>query len=97
MSTLPEKHVWIFNGDDGSFPGGAFSTKELAEEWIKRNRLSGTLTCYPLDEGCMDWAIRTGVFNVSRPNNAAKQKDPRFIGSFSSASQEHSHWENGEL
>ena len=51
---LPERRVWIFNGVDGQFPGGVFSSRERAEEWIRARCLSGTLTAYPLDEGCFD-------------------------------------------
>ena len=92
---IPDKHVWIFNGHGGHFPGGVFSTRDLAHAWIASHKLSGVLTCYPLDEGCMGWAIRVGIFDIAKPNNLAKSKDPAFVGSFSSAHQEHWHYENG--
>jgi hypothetical protein len=90
---IPEKHVWIFNGDGGRFPGGVFTTHEHAEVWIRARKLSGVLTAYPLDEGCIDWAVR---INLLTGRALEKVDDPSFAGSFSSASQEHFHYENGE-
>lgn len=91
------KYVWIFNGKGGHFPGGVFSRRELAHAWIAYHKLNGVLTCYPLGEGCMDWAIRTGLFKIAKPesSNLARSKDPDFVGSFSSALQDHVHYENG--
>ncbi|HVG41437.1 MAG TPA: hypothetical protein VM888_07475 [Chitinophagaceae bacterium] len=85
--------IWIFNGVGGRFPSGVFSEKETAEIWIKKNMLTGVLTLYPVDQGNYDWAVATGVFT---PKNE-KEKSSVFIGSFSSASQEHYHYEDGEL
>lgn len=82
--------VWVFNGG-GAFPGGVFTTRDLAEAWIGRNHLSGTLTAYPLNTGVYDWATEKGYFQPRRE----EQETPRFIGRFSSASQEHYHYENG--
>jgi hypothetical protein len=85
--------VWVFNGGvKSTFSGGVFSKKELAEDWIKKNALTGTLTRYALDMGVYEWAISNGAFNPKRDN----QKTPSFIGRFSSASQEHYHYEDGK-
>ncbi len=87
--------VWIFNGSGRkfpNFPSAVFSTVELAEVWITKNSCNGVLTQYPLDRSVYDWAIDSGQF---RPKNVEQQM-PKFIESFSSASQEHYHYENGE-
>jgi hypothetical protein len=56
---------------------------------IARNSLTGVLTAYPLDRGVHEWAVEQGIFR------ADKQLDARLIGSFTSASQEHYHYEDG--
>jgi hypothetical protein len=90
---IPEKHVWSFNGEDGGFPGGVFTSRSVAEDWIRRRKLSGTLTAYPLDEGCFDWALRQGLVTGKAKDRG---DDRNFVGSFSTASQEHFHYKNGE-
>jgi hypothetical protein len=83
--------VWIFKGQKAQFPSGAFSSREAAERWIHQHRLSGTLTVYPLDVGVYDWAVAAGHFAPKRDD----QRAPEFIQGFSSASQEHYHYEDG--
>jgi hypothetical protein len=94
--TLPEHHVWVFNGQGGRFPGGVFTDRSNAESWIAANRLTGVLTAYPLDEGCFDWALRNGVANMRPETLERRRGDPLFVGSFSSAAQEHFHYEAGK-
>jgi hypothetical protein len=83
--------VWVFNGGS-PFPSGIFSSREKAEDWILKNRLSGTLTAYPVDIGTYDWAIQIGIFTPKQE----KHTSPEFIQRFSSASQEHDHYEDGK-
>lgn len=90
---LPDKHIWVFNGDGSQFASGIFSSLMMAEAWIQREKLSGVLTAYPLDEGCFDWAVRVGVVTGRA---SERGNDPRFVASFTSASQDHFHFENGE-
>jgi hypothetical protein len=85
---VPQSPVWVFNAG-GRFPGGVFATLAVAEAWIARNSLTGVLTAYPLDRGVHEWAVEQGKFR------ADKQLDARLIGSFTSASQEHYHYEDG--
>ena len=85
------EHIWIFNGVDARFPGGAFSSKENAEAWITENGLSGLLVKYPVDVGLYDWAVDSGIFNPKRN----EQKTARFIQRFGCASAEHYHYEDG--
>ena len=54
--------VWIFSGAKKHFPGGVFTQRGLAESWISKHRLSGTLTLYPLDVGAYEWRLRRGCF-----------------------------------
>ncbi len=91
-STVAEpKRVWVFNGAHGHFPSGVFSSRSAAEAWISENRLTGTLTAYPLDLGAYQWAVDVRVFT---PTNE-KHRSPDFIANFSSASQEPGHYEDG--
>jgi hypothetical protein len=82
--------VWIFMGG-GPHPSGVFSTRPLAEEWIVRHGLDGTLTKYPLDIGIYEWALASGAFKPRRPD----QSGAKFVGRFSSASLEHYRYEQG--
>ena len=84
-------HVWIFNGSKGKFPGGIFSRLDIAEQWIRDNQLNGVLTRYPLDIGSFDWAKAEGLVS----EKLESRTDSEFIGSFSSASFEHYHYEDG--
>ncbi|WP_426670215.1 DUF7710 domain-containing protein [Mucilaginibacter sp. McL0603] len=85
--------VWVFHGAQGRFASGVFTTLEKAGHWIKKHSLTGVLTEYPLDEGVYDWAIENELFDVKKDN----QREPAFIQSFTTASQEHFHYENGEI
>lgn len=87
--------VWVFSGR-GPFPGGVFSTVDRAERWIEQHRLTGTLTAYPLDDGCFDWAVATGCTGLSAEKLAIKREDPDFIGQFSTAAQDHHHYRDGQ-
>ena len=84
--------IWVFNGATARFPSGVFLSLENAKAWIKKNKLSGILTKYPIDIGVYDWAVQNNFFS---PNNE-KQKLPSFIGSFTCASMEHYHFLDGE-
>ena len=83
--------VWVFTGARSQFPSGVFTTLELAELWIRRHSLTGTLTQYPVDQGAYDWAIEEGFFIASKPEHHSAE----FIGRFSAANQEHYHYEDG--
>jgi len=91
MENLGEK-VWIFHGAGGRFASAVFSELAIAEKWINGYRLSGVLTEYRLNEGAYDSAVATGYFEVKK----AEHQSPEFIQKFSSGSQEHYHYEDGE-
>ena len=82
------------------FPAGVFSRREIAEEWIRANRLSGTLTAYPLDQGIYDWAHEKGYLNDwtdgdREPVRRVKGGGPDVVGRFSTAHQPHFHFTDG--
>lgn len=85
--------LWVFSGASRHFPGGIFSRRSLAEEWIASHKLTGTLTLYPLDVGAYEWAIGQDWFRPSKPH----ESEPLFIGGFSAAQQDHRHYQDGEL
>lgn len=89
MDNNEQSQIWVVNGVGGRFPCAVFSTRELGEEWIRRHSITGVLTAYPLNKGVYDWAIEAGYFS---PN---KVVTPELIGRFSSAYQEHYHYEEG--
>jgi len=89
------KSVWVFNKNNANFSGGVFSELDLAENWIKENSLTGNLTKYPLDQGVFDWAVKNDMHSIKPEKLAEKSKQPNFIGGFTTASQEHYHYENG--
>jgi len=84
-------HLWIFNGSGAQFPAAVFSSRDLADAWIRQHGLSGTLTQYPLDVSALDWSIQQGFFRPTKPNHAT----PQFKQSFTSASQPHHHYTDG--
>jgi hypothetical protein len=90
-SVRAENAIWIFVGDGGRFPSGAFSTRERAEAWIQQHRLTGMLTAYPIDRGAYDWAVEVGAFKA----NTEAKRTAKFIGQFSSVSLDHHHYEDG--
>lgn len=58
--------VWIFNGVGGRFPSAVFADKASATRWISENRLTGTLTEYPVGISVFDWAVSKGKNLISR-------------------------------
>ncbi|MCG8710982.1 hypothetical protein JHU04_004310 [Brenneria sp. 4F2] len=91
MAKMHIKEIWVFNGAMARFPSGIFLYLKDAKDWIKENRLTGILTKYPVNKGVYDWAIENDLFHP----NEDKHKSPSFIGSFTCASMEHFHFEDG--
>jgi hypothetical protein len=92
----PENTVWIFHQNGARHAGGVFEDVATAEAWISGHKLTGLLTAYPLGEGCFDWAQRTGRTCMKEDKLKQKSTDPAFVGSFTTASQEHFHYEDGK-
>ncbi|MDF7813831.1 hypothetical protein [Hymenobacter sp. YC55] len=93
MDLLVNVSVWVFHGMGGRFTTGVFTSRQQAEQWIQQHRLSGMLTNYPLNRGVYDWAVQQEFFRITKE----EQTTAEFIQRFTSASQEHYHYENGEL
>ncbi len=86
--------IWCFNGG-GQFPVGLFDDLDKARAWIAHNRLSGVLTAYPLNAGVFDWAVEQGHVTLALKVKADQNK-PDFVATFTSASQQHFHFEVGD-
>lgn len=86
------KVVWVFHGTAGRLTSGVFSTRKRAEAWIKKHRLTGMLTAYPLDVGVYDWAVDRGDFKPK----TERERSSEFIGGFTWATLKHYHYEDGK-
>ena len=86
-----DSDVWVFNGAGANFPSAVFHSRMVAENWIQKYSLDGTLTRYPIDVPAYDWALKHELFKPKRED----QRIGEFIGRFTSASQEHYHYERG--
>ncbi len=84
--------IWVFNGEKGAIPSGVFTERALAEKWIAENGLTGMLTRYPVDTGLYDWAVEQKAFTPKRED----QRSSAFKQTFTCASLEHYHYENGQ-
>lgn len=85
------KDIWIFHYSGARFSGGVFTDLASAEIWIKDNSLTGVLTLYPINCGVLDWAMDSGLVEPKQEKLAC----PKFVGGFTSAHQEHHHYESG--
>ena len=83
--------VYTFQGNQANFTSAIFSHYEFALEWIKKHKLSGILTEYPLDYPIYEWAIDNGYFKPKNDHHT----NSSFIGHFTSVRQKHWHFVNG--
>lgn len=88
-----ESVVWIFSGEGARFASAVFLSQKLVENWIKKISLSGVLTAYPVNIDVYEWAVTKGFFTAKKD----EQNQAAFIQKFSSASQEHYHYEDGNI
>lgn len=93
MSEIEESWIWVFQGDGARLPIAVFDDRRLAEEWIARDRVSGLLTAYPVNQSAYDWAVGRGYFE---PRTEAK-KTATFKQRFTSASLPHHHYVDGAM
>ncbi|WHI50482.1 hypothetical protein P3339_18880 [Microbulbifer sp. MLAF003] len=89
---MSKECVWVFHSAGARFAGGTFSSVESAELWIGTHKLTGVLTSYPLDTGAYEWAVKNEYFQPKKEKHSTAE----FIGGFTSANQEHYHYENGQ-
>lgn len=83
--------VWVFLGSEARRASGVFRTELENRSWIERNRLSGTLTEYPVGDGCYDIAVRRGSFRPTREHHGS----PQHVAGFSPGWTRHLHYEDG--
>src|SRR5258708_663506 len=72
MSDQTTTFVWIFSGANRHFPGGVFTNRDVAEAWIGGNRLTGTLTLYPVDVGLTNGPLPRGFSGPASRTNPAR-------------------------
>lgn len=86
---MDQESVWVFSGEKNHFPSGVFRSQQEAEAWIHHHNLAGTLTQYPVGVGVYEWAVESGRFKPKYD----KHRTPEFIANFSSATQQHFHYD----
>ncbi|NID12894.1 DUF7710 domain-containing protein [Fibrivirga algicola] len=77
---------------NGRFSSGVLDSKVLAAQWIAEHTRTGVLTEYPLNVGVYDWAVKLDYFVPKKD----EPETPEYIGKFSSASQDHYHYTDGQ-
>jgi len=87
------EEVWVFHGAGSRFTSGVFATRAQGEEFINRYRLTGTLTKYPVGISAYDWSIQAKLFEPKK----AEHCEAEFIQRYTSASQEHYHYDPNDL
>ncbi|MGL4595489.1 MAG: DUF7710 domain-containing protein [Thermoguttaceae bacterium] len=88
MTSEATDWIWVVTGG-GIFPCACFSSLEKAEDWIRVNSVTCTVTQYPLNKSLYDYALSKGYFKPKKEY----QFLPKFKAKFSSASAEHYHYE----
>ncbi|MGL6225193.1 MAG: DUF7710 domain-containing protein [Thermoguttaceae bacterium] len=91
MASYLTDGVWIITGG-GTFPCGCFSSLEKAEDWIRSNKVTCTVTKYPLNQSLYDYAISEGYFVPKKEYQLLS----KFKAKFSCASAEHYHYQFDE-
>ena len=56
--------VWVFNGAQSTFPSVVFTSRKLADAWIRKHALTGTL-----DTGMCEHAIAIRSFTPKKPEH----------------------------
>ncbi len=84
--------IYVFHGESARFASALFDELSKAEKWIAENQLTGMLTVYPLNQSAYDWALENGRFSPKKEHHSSS----KFIGGFTSAYQEHYHYEDGK-
>ncbi len=87
-----EPFIYVFIGVDAGFPTAVFNSMGEMELFIGQNKLTGIVNKMPVGISLYDWAIQKEFFKPKRDY----QKEAKFIQSFSCASMEHWHFEDGE-
>lgn len=84
------EYVYVFVGEKAFIPAAIFSSFDDADQWIRKNKLNGSLNKMPLNISVYDWAIENDFFTPTKDY----QKGSKFIQSFTSASMDHWHYDD---
>ncbi len=87
---MTAKKIWVFQGNGADAPGGIFSSRQKAEDWINNTGVEGILFHYPVDVSVYDFLVDAGALKITKEY----QTKPRFIQKFSPGYLEHYHYEN---
>ncbi len=85
------KFIFVFHGEGAKFAAGVYDNLEEAKRSIAAHKMSGMLTSYSVNETAYDYAVRSDFF---QPKSTQSES---FVQNFTSASQEHYHFQNGEI
>ncbi len=88
---IAKSWVWVFMGSKALHPSAVFESQSDTESWIVENKLTGTLTKYPVNVTVYDCVIANGYWKPSQPWHGT----PKHIGNFFSAYMEHYHFFDG--
>lgn len=91
MGASDDRFIFVFHGVDAKFAAGVFESLHDAKRSIATHKMSGMLTRYSMNETAYDYAIRSEFF-LPKPTQSES-----FVQKFTSASQEHYHFQNGEI
>lgn len=91
MGADRDNFLFVFHGEGAKFASGVYDSLEGAKRSIASHKMSGILTCYPVNETAYDYAVRNEFFQP-KPTQSES-----FVQRFTSASQEHYHFQNGEI
>jgi len=83
--------IWIFMGERGTCPMGAWSTLDAAHKYIHDELLSGVLIAYEADSPIYEAAKASGKFKPSRD----QQRSLKFRQTFNHQFQEHYLFKDG--
>ncbi len=83
-------NIWVFQGNGSDAPGGIFSTRDKAEEWISKSRVQGILFNYPVNISVYDFLVSSGSLKIRKDY----QRDPKFVQKISPGYLEHYHYEH---
>lgn len=85
------RFIFVFHGTDAKFASGVYESLEDAKRSIAAHKMSGILTSDPVNETVYDYAVRNEFFQP-KPTQSES-----FVQKFTSASQEHYHFQNGKI
>ena len=85
------RFIFVFHGAEAKFASGVYDSFEDAKRSISTHKMSGNLTRYSVNETAYDYAVRNDLFQP-KPTQSES-----FVQNFTSDSQEHYHFHNGEV